>query len=67
MCSLVLSDSGQNCKCIKLANSPVRRMSSSGMLCRVALVRTNVSGEHIASIFRLTRIGELGMLTLISD
>jgi hypothetical protein len=29
------------------------------MLRRVALVRTNVSEEDIASIIRLTRIGEL--------
>jgi hypothetical protein len=35
-------------------------MSSSGMLRRVALVRSNVSEEHIASIIRMTRIGELG-------
>jgi hypothetical protein len=27
--------------------------------CRVALVRINVSEEHIASIIRVTRIGEL--------
>jgi hypothetical protein len=30
------------------------------MLRRVALVRTDVSEEHIASIIRVTRIGELG-------
>jgi hypothetical protein len=35
-------------------------MSSSGMLRRVALVRTDVLEEHSASIMRLTRIGELG-------
>jgi hypothetical protein len=29
-------------------------------LCRVALVRTDVSEERIASIIRVTRIGELG-------
>jgi hypothetical protein len=33
---------------------------SSGMLRRVALVRTDVSKERSASIIRMTRIGELG-------
>jgi hypothetical protein len=36
------------------------RMSSSGMLRRVAHVRTDVSKELSTSIIRLTRIGELG-------
>jgi demethoxyubiquinone hydroxylase (CLK1/Coq7/Cat5 family) len=35
-------------------------MASSGMLRIVALVRTDVSKEHSASIIRVTRIGELG-------
>jgi hypothetical protein len=35
-------------------------MSSSGMLRRVALVRTDVSEELSASIIGVTRIGELG-------
>jgi hypothetical protein len=35
-------------------------MASSGMLRRVALVRTNVFEELSASIIRVTRIGELG-------
>jgi hypothetical protein len=34
-------------------------MASSGMLHRVALVRTDVSEEFSASIIRATRIGEL--------
>jgi hypothetical protein len=36
------------------------RMVSSGMLRRVALVRTEVSEELRASFIRVTRIGELG-------
>jgi hypothetical protein len=37
-----------------------RRMVSSGMLRRVAFVRTDVSEELNASFIRVTRIGELG-------
>jgi hypothetical protein len=35
-------------------------MVSSGMLCRVALVRTDGSEELSASFIRVTRNGELG-------
>jgi hypothetical protein len=35
-------------------------MASSGMLRRVAVVRTDVSKELSASIIRVTRIGEIG-------
>jgi hypothetical protein len=41
-------------------------MDSSGLLRRVALVRTEVSGERIASIVRATRIGELGKTLAIT-
>jgi demethoxyubiquinone hydroxylase (CLK1/Coq7/Cat5 family) len=37
------------------------------MLRRVALVRTEVSKEHSASIVRVTRIGEVGMLAVTSN
>jgi hypothetical protein len=42
-------------------------MPSSGMLRRVALVRTDVSEERIASIIKVTRIGELGTLSMTSN
>jgi hypothetical protein len=35
-------------------------MVSSGLLRRVALVRTDVSEEPVASFIRVTKIGELG-------
>jgi hypothetical protein len=35
-------------------------MASSGMLRRMALVRTDVSEERSASFIRVTKIGELG-------
>jgi hypothetical protein len=43
-------------------------MVSSGMLRRVAIVRTDVSEECSASLIRVTRIGELGTtLAVISN
>jgi hypothetical protein len=42
------------------------RMASSGMLRRVALVRTDVSEELSASFIRATRIGELGTMLAVT-
>jgi hypothetical protein len=42
-------------------------MASFGILRRVALVRTDVSEELSASIIRVTRLGELGTLTVTSN
>jgi hypothetical protein len=45
----------------------IERMASSGMLRPVALVRTDVLEELSASIMRVTRMGEMGMLAIISN
>jgi hypothetical protein len=42
-------------------------MPSSGIIRRVALVRTEVSGELSAYIISVTRIGELGTLAVTSN
>jgi hypothetical protein len=42
-------------------------MASSGMLRRVALVRTDVSAEISASFIRVTKIGELGTTLLVTS
>jgi hypothetical protein len=42
-------------------------MASSGMLRRVALVRTDVSEELSASFIRVTRIGELGTTLAVTN
>jgi hypothetical protein len=42
-------------------------MASSGMLRRMALVRTNVSEVHSASIIKVTRIGGLETLAVTSN
>jgi hypothetical protein len=42
-------------------------MASSGMLRRVALVRSDVSEERRASIIRVTRTGELGTTLAVTS
>jgi DNA-binding TFAR19-related protein (PDSD5 family) len=42
-------------------------MPSSGMLRRVALVRTDVSEELNVSIIRVTRIGEIGKTLAVTN
>jgi hypothetical protein len=43
------------------------RMTSSGMLRRVTLLSTDVSDERIASIIRVTKIGELGTALAVTS
>jgi hypothetical protein len=42
-------------------------MSSSGMLRRVALVKSDISEEHVASIIREERISELGTTLAVTS
>jgi hypothetical protein len=42
-------------------------MPSSGTLCRVAFVRTDVSEKCSAYIIRVTRIGELGTTLAVTS
>jgi hypothetical protein len=42
-------------------------MSSSGILRRVVLVRTDISEELSASFIRVTRIGELGTTLAVTS
>jgi hypothetical protein len=42
-------------------------MASSGMLCLVELVRSDVLEELSASIIRVTRIGELGTTLAVTS
>jgi hypothetical protein len=54
---------------IYLFRNPLRvwSMPSSGMLRRVALVRTDVLEKRIASIIRLTRIGKLRTTSIVTS
>jgi hypothetical protein len=45
----------------------ISRILSSGMLLRVALVRTDVSEERIASIIRVKRIGDVGRTLAVTN
>jgi hypothetical protein len=69
-----LSGIWSSCRTLKTKYLPLNflvlwwRVASSGMLRRVALVRTDVSEDLSASFIRVTRIGELGTtLTVTSN
>jgi hypothetical protein len=51
---------------VKYKIHTTRTITSSGMLRRVVLVRTDVSEELSASIIRVTRIGAVGTLAVTS-
>jgi hypothetical protein len=42
-------------------------MVSSGMLCRVTLLRTDVTEGRSASFIRVTRIGEIGTMLAVTS
>jgi hypothetical protein len=63
--SLKLALQGRQKERANLLN--VRRMASSGMLRRVALVRNDDSEELSASFIRVTRIGELGKTSAVTS
>jgi hypothetical protein len=48
-----------------IADYEIERMPSSGMLRRVAFVRTDAAEEFSASFIRVTRIGELGTMLAV--
>jgi hypothetical protein len=52
---------------LRVRRESQRRMASSGMLRRVALLRTDVSEELSASFIRVTRIGELGTTLAVTS
>jgi hypothetical protein len=52
---------------LQLRTSEKLRVSSSGMLRHVALARTDILDKHIASIIRVTRIGELGTTSTVTS
>jgi hypothetical protein len=54
-------------RCVGRKNGFLRRMVSSGMLRRVALVGNDVSEELSASFIRVTRIGELGTALAVTS
>jgi hypothetical protein len=55
------------CNAVQCPIKSIWRMASSGMLRRVALVRTNASEELSASFIRVTRICELGATLAVTS
>jgi hypothetical protein len=51
----------------RVGNITEERMTSSGILRRVPLTRTDVSEKYSASIIRVTRIDELGAMLAVTS
>jgi hypothetical protein len=66
-CNVVVSFTGKFALELYVQRLNGWRMASSGMLRRMALVRTDVSEELSASFIRVTRIGDLGTTLAVSS
>jgi hypothetical protein len=64
---LCLNNLSSDDNCYIYEDNSFRIIQYSGLLRHVHLVRMGVSEERVASIFRMTRIGELGTTSAVSS